>query len=104
MADRARVKQAMIDPEAVYSAPEDVLADNSLSDTEKIEILRRWNYEACEISVAVDEGMSGPNDGLLQRILLALDSLGVDVDRELTPSTRQGGLSRQAVRRRRNSH
>lgn len=99
MADRARVAQALIDPESIYSAPEDVLADNSLSDTEKIEILRRWNYEACEISVAEDEGMTGPDDGLLRRILLALDSLGVDVDTEITPSTRQGGLSRQAVRR-----
>ncbi len=89
----------MIDPEAIYAAPEDVVADSSLSDAEKIEILRRWNYEACETSVAVDEGMTGPEDGLLQRILLALGGLGVDIDREITPSTRQGALSRQAIRR-----
>ena len=99
MTDQARLAKAMIDPAAIYEAPEDVLEDENLDDAERIEILRRWNYDACELSVAEDEGMTGPGDGLLQRILLALDRLGVEIDREMTPSTRQGGLSRQAVRR-----
>lgn len=89
----------MISPSAIYASPENVLTDENLTDAEKIEILRRWNYDACELSVAEDEGMRGVNDALLQRILLALDSLGVEIDRDKTPSTRQGGLSRQAIRR-----
>lgn len=87
MTERTRLALAMTNPAEVYAAPEDVLADDSLGDMDKIEILRRWNYDACEISVAEDEGMTAPNDALLQRILLALDSLGVDIDREITPST-----------------
>jgi hypothetical protein len=60
--------------------------------------LSRWEYDAAEIAVAVEEGMPGEDNGLLRRIMLALDSLAGCVDVEHTSPTKQHGLFRSAVK------
>lgn len=75
------LEQALVDPASVFATPEDVAAHAGLTREQKIEILKLWEYDACEAEVATEEGMPGGDGDLLRRILLALDGLigGIDV-------------------------
>lgn len=90
--------RALLDPPAVYAQPAQVLADTALTAVQKIEILRRWEYDAREISVAEDEGMPACDTDVLAQILQALETLVGDIDTDHTPPTKQGGLNRAALK------
>lgn len=92
-------KTAKLDPSAVFANPEAVLTHAGLSDDEKIEILRRWEYDASELAVAEEEGMTGGEPAMLGRVLRALESLTGGFDTEHSPPTKQGGLSRADIKR-----
>lgn len=93
------VNEALVDPEAVFGTPEAVVGYSGLTVEEKIEILRRWEYDASEVCVAVEEGMpAGRDDDVLRRILLSLDALGAEVDLERVGPTKQHGMPRSGVK------
>jgi hypothetical protein len=52
-------EKALLDPSAVYTAPREVLEDATLSDEQRLEILKRWELDAREKQVAEEEGMGG---------------------------------------------
>ena len=85
--DRARS-----DPGAVFAEPEDVLECAELSNEDRIQILRSWEYDAAELEVSTEEGMDGPKNGLLQRVLDALATLTDGHDAEHVGPTKQHGL------------
>ena len=74
-AERPDVARARLDPAAVFADPEAVQAHPRLSVAEKVDILRRWEYDARELAVAEEEGMSGGEPLLLDRIEAALHAL-----------------------------
>ena len=86
------MEEALLDPAAVFATPEEILDHAGLRPEQKVEILRRWAYDAAEVAVAVEEGMRGEDNGLLRRILLALEQLGGGIDPEHTGPTKQDGL------------
>jgi len=86
------LEKALLDPGAVFAAPEDVLSCEGLTRQQKAEILRRWEYDASEVSVAVEEGMSGNNGDLVRRVLLALSRVEDDVDVEHVGPSKQHGI------------
>lgn len=86
------IEQALLDPSAVFDAPEDVVADDRIQKEQKIEILRRWGYDALELEVAEEENMTGGEPDMLDRVLKALESLGVEPDIGHRPPTKQGTL------------
>ena len=87
-----QLARAMIDPSAVFDAPVDVVSESALSQADKVKILRRWEYDARELQVAEEEGLAGStNNAILDDVLAALHSLGVEVDIEHSPPTKQGG-------------
>lgn len=92
------IEQFLSNPGAVFSHPEQVLAHADLSDPQKIEILRRWAYDANEESVAVEEGMPGGEADLLQSILRSLNQLVGEVDVDHVGPTKQHGIPRSAVK------
>ena len=85
-------EQALLDPTSVFSEPEDVLQAKDLTREQKIEVLKRWEYDARELEVAADENMSDDSSDLLGRVLKSLDELGYDPDPDNDPSTKQGGV------------
>jgi hypothetical protein len=92
--------RTLLDPSAQYNSPKALIDDDRLTRDQKIEVLRRWEYDEAERRVAEEEGMppEGPADGdgdLLQQIVLALDKLAGDVDVEHSPPTKQGGIPRK---------
>ncbi len=47
--DAVDLRKAMLNPTAVFRGPEDVLQRDELTREQKIEILRRWEYDALEL-------------------------------------------------------
>jgi hypothetical protein len=94
----SEVERAMEAPASVFAAPEEVLAQSGLTREQKIEILRRWQYDAVEVDVAVEEGMPGEEDPLLRRIMLALGELTGPINLEHLGPNKQHGLPREDIR------
>jgi hypothetical protein len=82
--------KAMHDPAAVFASPREVLAHAALSREQKIEILRRWQYDVIELDVAEEEGMRGGEKPRLGEIVRALESLGVELAGRSGPSKQHG--------------
>ncbi len=90
-------EKAIDDPASAFEKPEDVLEETSLTREQKIEVLRRWEYNASEEAVALEEGMPGDESGILRRILIALGAAAGPINLELTAPMKQHGISRRAV-------
>ncbi len=83
------VNKAMLDPTMVFEDPKDVVANVELTRDQKIEILRRWEYDARQLEVAEEEaGMAVRRPEMFDRVLQALHALGVERDIEHTPPTK----------------
>ncbi len=91
--DEARLRQARIDPGSVFPSPEALAASEALPREVRVELLRRWAYDAREMLVAQEEAMApGQETDLLERILGALVRLGAEPDLEHEPPTKHGGV------------
>jgi hypothetical protein len=66
---------ARLDPVAAFTTPEELLISGALTRQQKLEVLRRWEYDARENSTATEEGMPDGDNDLLHRILVAIDQL-----------------------------
>ena len=83
------VTKAMLDPSKVFNEPNDVVASNELTRDQKIEILRRWEFDARALEVAEDEAgtaVLGPE--MFDRVVQALHTLGAERDTEHSPPTK----------------
>lgn len=85
------IDQAMLDPTSVFSKPDDIIRDQTLTKAQKIKLLRRWEYDARELAVADEENMSGGPPNMLDQVLEALHKLSAPVDLEHAPPTKHGG-------------
>ncbi len=73
------LERAQLDPTAVFPSPEAVVEHPRLSREQKIDILKRWKYDACELEVAEEENMGGTGLSVqsgLEGVLQALAALG----------------------------
>ena len=84
-------EKALIDPASEFSSSTNVCTEQSLTRDQKIQILRRWEYDARELEVAEEENMGGRGPDELDEILAALHQLNAKVDVEHSPPTKQGG-------------
>ncbi len=83
------VKKAMLDPTMVFKDPKEVVANAELTRDQKIEILRRWEYDAHQLEVAEEEaGMGVRRPEILDQVIQALHTLGAERDTEHTPPTK----------------
>lgn len=71
------INQALLDPTSVFAHPKDVLDCNEITREDKINILRRWAYDAKELETASDENMNAVHSyDHLEEVLKALHQLG----------------------------
>ncbi len=83
------VNKAMLVPTMVFKDPKDVVANVELTRDQKIEILRRWEYDARQLEVAEEEaGMAVRQPDMFDRVVQALHALDVKRDIEHTPPTK----------------
>lgn len=85
------LEQAMLDPSSVFASPAAVCDASELTRAQKIEILRRWEYDARELQVATEENMGGGPAGRLDQVLAALHQLDAGADTQDSPPTKQKG-------------
>jgi len=85
--------KALADPASIFKGPDEVIASKELSRDQKIQILRRWEYDVRELQVADEEGMTAPKPPAvsLDLILAALRAVGAPADVEHSAPTKQGG-------------
>lgn len=83
------VQKAILDPTMVFKDPKDVVADVALTRDQKIDILRRWEYDARQLEVAEEEaGMAVRRPEMFDRVVQALHTLGAERDVEHSPPTK----------------
>jgi hypothetical protein len=97
--DPEKFQKALMDPQSVFEVPENVVSAPDLTRDQKVEILRRWEYNAAEEAVALEEGMPGEESNLLRRILIALGEIAGPIDVEHTGPTKNHALPREAVKK-----
>jgi len=85
-------KNDLTDPAATFKSPQQVVENEMLTREQKIELLRRWEFDIRELQVADDEGMTAPKPQpiSLASIFAALRSLGAPPDMEHSAPTKQG--------------
>ena len=76
-----------------FREPDEVVESKLLNREQKIEILRRWEYDVRELQVADEESMTAPRPErvTLDAVLKALRAVGAPADMERTAPTKQGG-------------
>lgn len=90
--DEAAFVQAKGAPSQVFDTPEAIRDHEDLDRAQKIELLRRWAYDASELLVAEEEGMDRGERPDMARVLRVLADLGAGLEPERTPPTKQGGV------------
>ena len=58
---------------------QEVVKEKNLTRSQKIKILRQWEYDARELEVAEEENMQGVDNDILPEVLSALAALGADM-------------------------
>ncbi|HEX2134671.1 MAG TPA: NADH dehydrogenase ubiquinone Fe-S protein 4 [Microvirga sp.] len=72
---RPDLDRALINPAAVFSSPQEVLNDASLTFGDKREIPRRWAWDAWLLETAADEAMADGESSRLDEVKAALHTL-----------------------------
>ncbi len=85
------LEEAMQNPAKFYTEPAAVLADDRFSPQEKIEILKRWEFDARELEVAEEENMGGGKPDMLNEVLDALQQINSDDSSKDVSPTKHGG-------------
>jgi hypothetical protein len=85
------IEKALLNPGSVFKTPQELLENTELSREQKIEILRRWEYDARQLQVAEEESMEGPQPVKLDAVLRALRAIGAATDPDRSAPTKQGG-------------
>jgi len=83
------LQQALDNPASFFATPADVAKSGELSRDQKIQILRRWEYDARLLEVAQEENMMGGTSSRLEEVLDALHTLGEEGSSGAT--NKQGG-------------
>ena len=68
-------KDILQDPAIYYDLPEEVLEDQTLSQDQKIQVLKHWKYDAILLQMASAENMGGGENSPLDKILKCLGEL-----------------------------
>lgn len=84
------IERAKLNPSSIFISPQKVTEEESLTTDEKIEILRRWEYDAREMQVATEENMPGTNSDILSKVLEELNKLGAKSKVKSTSPTKTG--------------
>lgn len=89
--DKIDIKQAINNPKTFFGTPQNVLDDPRLDRESKIAILKSWERDARELAVAEEEGMTGGEESMLQRVMRAIDKISSNTEKEAGPVTKHGG-------------
>jgi hypothetical protein len=75
MIEHSNYQKALRSPSECYARPAAVLHDETLDDSQKLEILTHWESEAIQLQESEGEGLGGGERSLLSEIKRALAEL-----------------------------
>jgi len=84
------IDKALSNPAEVYTGPDQVLLDGSLTREQKLKILKIWEYDARELEVAEEENMAGGAPSILRDVRRAQMELKGASVKEHEATTKQG--------------
>jgi hypothetical protein len=67
--------RALLSPSSVFDKPMDVVATDSMTPHQKLQVLKRWEADARDLEVATAENMSGGEPSRLPEVRKAIDLL-----------------------------
>jgi hypothetical protein len=78
-----KLKQALVNPASVFARPNEVVISPAFSRKQKIDMLRRWEYDARMLQLANQASEIDESEELLTEILESLHQLDYwpDLDR-----------------------
>jgi hypothetical protein len=87
------IEKALINPAAVFRSPKEIVEHGQLTQEQKVDILRRWEYDVRELQVADEESMTAafPERVTLEAVLQALRAVGASTNLERSAPTKHGG-------------
>lgn len=56
------IKQAILSPSSVFKHPREVMKNNKISKSDKMKILKQWEYDTKELLTATEENMVGDSE------------------------------------------
>ncbi len=74
--------KALLDPAGTFAQPDDIVRNRELPRSAKIRLLEEWERAARELAVAEDEGMTGGEESMLNRVRQAIAALGASEEAE----------------------
>ncbi|HEX3500373.1 MAG TPA: hypothetical protein VHT04_13720 [Stellaceae bacterium] len=76
------LEKALLDPAGTFTQPSDIVHHPDLLRSAKIRLLTEWERGARDLAVAEDEGMTGGEESMLNRVRQAIAALGADAETE----------------------
>ena len=67
--------KALLDPSKVFDSPAEIVRSDGLTVTQKLEVLKSWELDATNLSVAQEENMTGGEPSRLDEVRAAIDKL-----------------------------
>jgi hypothetical protein len=67
--------EALLNQAAVFKLPEDVLNSDAMTAEQKLEVLKRWETDAIQLSIATEENMGGGEPSRIEEVRHAIDVL-----------------------------
>ena len=88
--DAVDVAAALVNPADQFGDPAEVVNNPSLSRAQKLKILRQWELDARQLSVAEEENMAGGEENMVGRVSRAILALGGEKDADSGGDTKLG--------------
>jgi hypothetical protein len=94
-----KLKQALVNPAAVFAEPKEVVANPTFSRQQKIDVLRRWEDDTRLFQASAKEHLTDASEELLGEILESLHELDYWPDLEHPGSSKLGGPARNDLKK-----
>ena len=85
------LKQALVNPAAVFVEPNEVVVNPTFSRQQKIDVLRRWEHETRLFQASAKERLTDASEELLGEILESLHELDYWPDLEHPARAKSAG-------------
>jgi hypothetical protein len=67
--------EALLNPAAVFKLPQDILHSDAMTAEQKLTLLKRWETDAIQLSIATEENMGGGEPSRIEEVRQAIDVL-----------------------------
>ena len=94
-----KLKQALVNPAAVFAEPKEVVVNPTFSRQQKIDVLRRWEHNTRLFQASAKERLTDASEDLLGEILESLHDLDYWPDLEYPGSSRAGAPVRNDLKK-----